>query len=67
MPLPVTPGMANSGLRMGTLFPFDPYQRTASNEVNDQPMARTDWTFALSIVATLALAVSAISILLFAM
>jgi hypothetical protein len=39
----------------------------ASNEVNDPAMARTDWTFALSIAATLASTGGTISILLFAM
>jgi hypothetical protein len=69
-----TPGLAASGhprnglssLTNGQVIPFDPDQSRASNEINDQPMARTDWTFALSI-ATLGLTVGAISILSFAM
>ncbi|KRR16019.1 hypothetical protein CQ14_38655 [Bradyrhizobium lablabi] len=70
-----TPGLATAGhprnglssLTNGHVIPFDPDQRRASNEISNQPVARTDWTFALSIAATLGLAVGAISILLFAM
>ncbi|KRR22622.1 hypothetical protein CQ14_30920 [Bradyrhizobium lablabi] len=66
-PLPVTPRNGKFRLTNGNVIPFDPDQRTASNEVNDQPMARIDWTYALSLAATLAIAAGAMSILLFGM
>ena len=37
------------------------------NQADARPMTRIDWTFALSLAATLALAAAAIYILLFAM
>ena len=55
------------GLRSNpTLAYLDADQKSAGTQFHDSSMEQIDWTFALSLAATLALAVGAICILLFA-